>query len=145
MTKRRLSGAGELNRHTWQKEARTCNGRSRNTRTRCGGWHLPTWGKGWSPVPPTWAANTPDTAEGAGRSRPHCHVGAEWQLPWKAAGQFPGAPGTPAPVSVYSGETPAPSGEVVPLALPLCSLHPDQGTASGLSAGGQMSTYDTSV
>lgn len=60
------------------------------------------------------------------------------QLSWKAAGQFPGAPGSPS-VSVCSGETPAPFGEVVPLAPPLCSLHPNQGTAAGLSAGGQMS------
>lgn len=41
-----------MNRHTWQKEAHACNGRSRHTRTRCGGWHLATWGQGWSLYPP---------------------------------------------------------------------------------------------
>lgn len=87
-----------------------------------------------------WATKTLDTAEGAGDlavTATWCKMGS---CHGKPSGSFPGAP-VPPPVSVYSGETPQHHLEKwfhwpPP---PLCLLHPDQGTTTGLSAGGQMS------
>lgn len=84
-----------MNRHTWQKEAHACNGRSRHTRTRCGGWHLATWGQGWSLYPPLGPRRLLTLLRGQGDLAVTATLVQDGQLSWKAAGQFPGAPVPP--------------------------------------------------